>query len=57
MIVIGLVSLLMAILDHRRDMGALRAQYPDMPPSRARVLAALIAVLGVVALIAVILRQ
>jgi len=57
MISIGLLSLLLATLEHRRDLHALRAQYPDIPRSLAKVVAALIAVLGMLALIAVLFRQ
>lgn len=57
MIVFGLVSLLMATLEHRRDLNALRKEYPDLPRSLARVLAALISILGILALIAVILHR
>jgi putative membrane protein len=57
MITIGLVSLLMATLENRRDLRALRAQYPATPRSLARVLAALISILGLAALAAVIFRQ
>lgn len=57
MIVFGLVSLLMATLEHRRDLKALKAEYPNIPPSLARVLAALISILGILALIAVILHR
>jgi putative membrane protein len=56
MIAIGLASLAMATLEHRRDVNALNAQYPGMPRSLARVLAALISVLGLVALVAVLFR-
>lgn len=57
MIVFGLVSLLMATLEHRRDLNALRAEYPDIPRSLARVLAALISILGILALITVLLHH
>jgi putative membrane protein len=57
MIIIGLVSLLMATLEHRRNLRALSAQYPGTPRSLARVLAALITVLGLAALVAVVFRQ
>lgn len=57
MIVFGLVSLLMATLEHRRDLNALRAEYPKIPPrSLARVLAASISLLGILALVTVLLR-
>src|SRR5580700_10597021 len=39
MIIIGLVSLLLATQEHRRDLKALEAEYPGMPRSRARILA------------------
>jgi putative membrane protein len=57
MISIGLLSLLLATLEHRDDLHALRAQYPEIPRSLARVVAALIAILGLLALIAVLFRQ
>jgi hypothetical protein len=57
MIVLGLLSLLIATLEHRRDVNALRAEYPDMPRSLARVFAALISVLGILALVMVFLRR
>lgn len=57
MISIGLLSLLMATLEHWRELRALKAEYPDMPRSLATVLAALISILGIAALIAIIFRQ
>jgi putative membrane protein len=57
MIMIGLASLLMATMQHRRELQTLRAQDPDVPRSLARVLAALISALGILALVSVILRQ
>ena len=58
MIVIGSVSLLMATLQHRRELNALKAEYPSqVPRSLARVLAALISGLGILALVAVVLRR
>jgi putative membrane protein len=57
MISIGVVSLLLATLQHWRDTKRLRAQYPEMPFSLASVLAALISGLGVFALLAAIFRQ
>ena len=57
MISIGLVSLLMATLEHRSNLRALSAQYPGSPRSLARILAALISLLGLVALIAVVFRE
>jgi putative membrane protein len=57
MIVIGLVSLALATLDHRSELKALYAQYPGKHLTLARVLAALVSLLGIVALLAVLLRQ
>lgn len=57
MILIGLVSLLMATLGHRRDLKELRAQYPMRTRPMATVLAALVAVLGLAAMTAVLFRQ
>jgi putative membrane protein len=57
MIVIGLVSLLMATLEHRRDLKALNEEYPGGRRSLARVFAALISLLGLLALLMVLFRQ
>jgi hypothetical protein len=57
MIIIGLFTLVMALLEHRRDLRVLRALYPDIPASRATWLAALISVLGIAALLGVIFSR
>jgi putative membrane protein len=57
MIVTGLVSLLLATLEHRRNLRALNEHYPGGSRSLAKVMAALIAILGFTALLAVIFRQ
>lgn len=57
MIVIGLASLLFASLDHRNQMRRLRARYPGSHRTLARVLAVLVSLLGILALLAVALRQ
>ena len=57
MISIGLIALLLATWQHRRDLEALRAQYGEVPYSLATVIAGLIAVLGLLSLFLVILRQ
>jgi putative membrane protein len=59
MIATGLVALLMATIENRRDLKTLRAHYPNVrvPLSLAGAFAALVSVLGIVALIAVILRK
>lgn len=56
MISIGIVALVFATYQHRRDMRALRTQHPEVPYSLATVLAGLISLLGVVSLIAVVFR-
>jgi len=57
MILIGLVSLSIALFERRRDMKGMRKVYPDMPRSSAGVVAALIAGLGILALLLAIFRQ
>ena len=60
MIIIGLLALLLAALEHRSAVEALRTQYPGtegyprIPRSRATMLAGLIAILGVLSLLATI---
>lgn len=56
MIGIGLLSLVMATIQHRQDRDLLRAMNPDVPRSMAAVLAGLIALLGIVAFAAVIFQ-
>jgi putative membrane protein len=53
----GLISLLLATLQHRRNLKRLKANWPEMPFSIAFVLAALISGLGVLSLLAAFLRQ
>jgi putative membrane protein len=63
MIIIGLLALLLAAWDHRSAIQTLQAQYPiaeqypRLPRSRARVLAALIGILGILALISMLARE
>jgi putative membrane protein len=63
MIIIGLLALLLAALQHRSDLAALRAQYPvtegytKIQHSGAVLLAALIAILGLLALLTAIVRE
>lgn len=56
MIVIAIVVLLLAWIQHQQGVRALRAEYGHMPRSIAGIMAAVIAALGVVALLAVVLR-
>jgi putative membrane protein len=53
---IGLLSLLLGTLEHRRDLRSMRAEYPGMPRSMSGVVALLMGSLGVLALVAVIVR-
>jgi putative membrane protein len=54
---IGLASLLLATLEYRQNIRRLGAQYEGRPCSLAVVVAALISILGVVALSLMIFRQ
>jgi putative membrane protein len=56
MIGIGLTALLLAAVDHRHHMQALRSEYGPVPYSLSAVVALLIAVLGILGLISVLLR-
>jgi putative membrane protein len=57
MIIIGLVALVLATVQHRRDVKALRAHYPEFPYSLATVIAVLVAGLGLLGLFIVFFRQ
>jgi putative membrane protein len=57
MIVIGLVALALASIQHGRAVKALRAQCPGLPASLAREIATLLALLGMLALVVVFLRE
>ena len=57
MIGIGVVVLAIATWQHRRSMNRLREYYRDAPFSLSLVVAALIAVLGVLGFIAALLRE
>jgi putative membrane protein len=54
---IGLFSLLLATLENRGNIRALGAQYAGKQRSLAVIVAALVSILGVVALVAMIFRQ
>jgi putative membrane protein len=54
---IGLMSLLLATIEHRQNIRALGAEYAGKQRSLAVLLAALISFLGILALLAMILRQ
>jgi putative membrane protein len=55
MVCIGLLALALAAFDHRRSMNMLRTSYGPMPHSTAAAIGALIAALGVTALVAMLL--
>lgn len=57
MISVGIVALVFATVQHRRDMKALRALHPEVPYSLVTLLAGLMSMLGVLALLAVLFRQ
>jgi putative membrane protein len=54
MIVIGLVALVLATIEHHRALATMKAEYGHQPVSLALIVAGLIAVLGIVGLVAVI---
>ena len=56
MMITGLVMLLFATMQNRRDLQALRRHYGHVPRSLAAMLSVFIAVLGVVGVIAVLFR-
>jgi putative membrane protein len=63
MIIVGLLALLLSALEHRSAVAMLKAQYPvaegylDIPHSRAAILAALIGLLGLLALFSMVFHQ
>jgi len=56
MIVIGLVAMMLARIQHRRALKLLRERCPDLPPSVAGITEGFIALLGILALLGAILR-
>ncbi|MBJ7338167.1 DUF202 domain-containing protein [Mycolicibacterium sp.] len=56
MVVIGLIALVLAWMQHRQELAALRAEFGPMRYSIASIVAAMIAGLGVLALVGVTLR-
>ena len=57
MIAVGLGGLVLASIEHHRSMKTLRAAYGDIPRSTAALIGGFIGALGVVALVAVFMRQ
>jgi putative membrane protein len=56
LVTIGLVSLVLATIEHRQNIRRLAAEYPGNPRSVAVMLAATIAILGILAFVAMIAR-
>ena len=54
---IGLASLALATIQHRREMRVLRKHYGHVPYSMATIVGGLVAILGVVTFAAVIMKQ
>jgi putative membrane protein len=59
MILAGLIILVLATVEHRREVRAMRKQFPDVlvPNSMATGVSAVIAVLGILAMISVMIRS
>lgn len=57
LVALGLISLVLATMQHRRSMRVLKEEWPDAPRSLAVLLAALISILGVAAFLAMIFRR
>ena len=56
LIIIGIVALVLATLQHRHQVKILKLAYPNIPASTAGVVAGLISFLGLLAVLAVIFR-
>ncbi len=56
LIVIGVASLVLATVQHRRHLKILKLQYQNAPASTAGLVAGLISVLGLLAILAVVFR-
>jgi putative membrane protein len=57
LVALGLISLAMATLEHRRSQRLLKQQWSDAPRSLALWLAAMISILGTLAFLVMIFRQ
>ena len=56
MVIMALVGLTIATWHHQRAVQSLRRRWPDLPAPRAHVMSAMIAFLGILALVADLLR-
>jgi uncharacterized membrane protein len=57
MIVVGLLMLVLATFQHRRDLKVLEERYGKGPISLANVIALLVGAIGILAFVGVLLRQ
>jgi putative membrane protein len=57
LIIIGLLSMLVGMIEHARDMRSLRRQYVGMPTSFSGLVGILVGALGLCALVVVVLRD
>lgn len=57
MVVIGLTALIVATWEYHKNVRLVRSQCPDLPRSMTGIIAALVGILGVIALIVMLLRQ
>ena len=57
LIVLGIAVLVLATVQHRRDLHMLQARYGPQPSSTAALAATIVSILGVGALVLVLLRQ
>jgi putative membrane protein len=56
LIVIGLLSVVLGMVEHARDLGSLRRQYAGMPKSLSGLIGIVVAALGLFALVVVVVR-
>jgi hypothetical protein len=56
MITIGLVSLILSTIEHRRNMQAMRVEFGALPYSTAYIVSALVSAMGLIALVVVAMR-
>jgi putative membrane protein len=56
LIVIGVVALVLATIQHRRQLEMLKLEYKNAPASTAGIVAGLISIMGLLAILAVIFR-
>ena len=54
--IIGIVALVLATIEHRRQLKMLKLEYQNIPASTAGLVAGLISLLGLLAVVAVIFR-